>query len=114
MGAQNGDDFFDDAQLGRTKSYTRAVSILKKFSDTLALTLDTMRDFELGEMQYLDAGNDALREMWNGYYDSISDDVNIMRYLRRLLIQRIQTFDRMKDRVGDLTVALLAPAYIRP
>jgi hypothetical protein len=111
--APNGNDFFDDAQLGRTKSYTKAVSILKKFSDTLALTLDTMRDFELGEMQYLDPGNDALREMWNAYYDSISDDVSIMRYLRRLLIHRIQTFDRMKDGVGDPAVVFLDPAHVR-
>jgi len=93
----NGNDFFDDAQLGRTKSYTKAVSITRKFNDVLILSLDTFRDFEQGELQYFNTGNETLDDIWKTYLASVFDDFATMRYLQRVLVQKIQTFDRMKD-----------------
>lgn len=108
----DGNDFFDDAQLGRTKSYTKAVSIMRKFNDILSLALDTFHDFELGEGQYFGTGNDELDSRWKGYLDSISDDFASLRYFHRILVQKIQTFDRMKDGVKcfDLHFAPYQPA----
>lgn len=101
----SGDEFFDDAQLGRTKSYTQAVSIMRRFNDTLNLCLDTFGDFEHGELQYFGTGDDSLDELWRQYLDNIFDDFNTMRYLQRVLDQKIQTFDRMKDGVSIQSVS---------
>ncbi|EXJ59775.1 hypothetical protein A1O7_03922 [Cladophialophora yegresii CBS 114405] len=95
--AGDGNDFFDDAQLGRTKSYTNAVYIMRKFKDTLSLSLDTFQDFQQGELLYFDTGNKQHDEGWKLYFDSIYEDLASMRYLQRVLLQKIQTFDRMKD-----------------
>jgi len=105
-GSMDGYDFFDDAQLGRTKSYTKAVSIMRRFNDMLSLSLDTFRDFELGELQYFGTGNAMLDDIWKPYLDSIFDDFGTMRYLQRVLVQKIQTFDRMKDGVSTSHVDL--------
>ncbi|ETI29380.1 hypothetical protein G647_01833 [Cladophialophora carrionii CBS 160.54] len=97
--AGDGNDFFDDAQLGRTKSYTNAVYIMRKFNDTLSLSLDTFQDFQQGELLYFDTGNKQHDEAWKRYFDTIYEDLASMRYLQRVLLQKIQTFDRMKDDV---------------
>ena len=99
-GSMSGNDFFDDEHLGRTKSYTKAVSIMRKFNDTLSLSLDTFQDFELGELQYISTGNDTLDDLWKRHLDSIFNDFTSMRHLQRILVQKIQTFDRMKDGVS--------------
>ncbi|KIY03609.1 uncharacterized protein Z520_00300 [Fonsecaea multimorphosa CBS 102226] len=97
--SMDGNDFFDDAQLGRTKSYTKAVSILRKFNDMLNLTLETFQDFEQGELQFLNTRDEKLDDLWKIYLDRIFEDFATMRYLQRVLVQKIQTFDRMKDGV---------------
>ncbi|KEF59571.1 uncharacterized protein A1O9_04416 [Exophiala aquamarina CBS 119918] len=96
-GSMDGNDFFDDAQLGRTKSYTKAVTIMRKFNDVLILSLDTFRDFEQDELQYFNTGNEMLDDLWKRYLDRIFDGFATMQYLQRVLVQKIQTFDRMKD-----------------
>lgn len=105
----SGNDFFDDAQLGRTKSYTKAVAIMRKFNDVLTLSLETFWDFEQDELQYFNTGNEMLDDLWKRYLDRIFDAFATMRYLQRVLVQKIQTFDRMKDGVSTS-----APSPSRP
>lgn len=92
-------DSFDDESLTRTKSYTRAVFILRQFHDMLNLTLDTFEDFIDGELGYFETNIETLDKFWSRYLESISDDLASLRYWQRMLSQKIQTFDRMKDGV---------------
>ena len=72
---------------------------MRRFNDTITLTLDTFRDFERGDLQYFDSDAD-LGEIWQKYFSSLSNDYATMQNLQRVLIQKIQTFDRMKDGVS--------------
>jgi len=91
--------FFDDVHLGRTKSYIHAVSIMRKFNDLLRISLDTFQDFERGELRYFSTGNEAHDNLWKEYLDSLLEDFANLRYFQRVLVQKIRTFDRMKDDV---------------
>ena len=52
-------DFFDDKSLSRTKSYTKAVSVLRKFHDMLSLTLESFQDFTQGELKYFETSSEV-------------------------------------------------------
>lgn len=84
----DGNEFFDDGNLGRKKSYTKAVSIMREFNDILSLCLDTYHDFELGELHYLHTGNKVLDDFGKEYLDSLASDFASLLYFQRVLVQR--------------------------
>ena len=93
-------DFFDDPKYTRTKKYTQAVSVLRRFHDTLYMTIEAWQEFACGDMQYFMTKSPGLDALWRKHIDSLFDDVSELRYIQRSLLQRIQTFDRMKDGVS--------------
>ncbi|KIX04584.1 uncharacterized protein Z518_05454 [Rhinocladiella mackenziei CBS 650.93] len=95
------DKFFDDEALSRTKSYTRAVSILRKFHDLLSLTLDSFQEFSRNELKYFETSSEVLDRFWTSYLESVFESTETLRHWQRMLLQKIQTFDRMKDGVGN-------------
>ena len=93
------EDFFDDERYTWTKNYTWAVAILRRFHDALLMTIESWQEFAVGDMQYLETKNVGLDALWKEYIDSLFNDMSDLRYLQRSILQRIQTFDRMKDGV---------------
>jgi hypothetical protein len=92
--------FSYDKDFKKTTRYTWALSVLRRFHDLLLKTLEAWEDFADGELQYFNTNSETLDKLWDRYYESLSNDVSELVYLRRSLLQRIQTFDRMKDGVG--------------
>lgn len=76
------------------------MSTLRKFDDMLDLTVSSFQDFASAELNYCENDNDDLERLWKGYFDSIYDNFATLRHWQRILTQKIQTFDRMKDGVG--------------
>ena len=93
------EEFFDNERYTWTVSYTKAVSVLRKFQDALLLSLEAWQDFALGDLLYFETKGTELDALWKPYLDSLFNDMSELRYLQRSLLQRIQTFDRMKDGV---------------
>ncbi len=105
------EDFFDDEGYTWTKNYTWAVSTLRQFHDSLLMTIDAWQEFALGDIQYFATGSTKLDALWKEYMDSLFDDMSELRYLQRSLLQRIQTFDRMKDGVCSGLVPRIETSY---
>jgi hypothetical protein len=93
------EEFFDNERYTWTVSYTRAVSILRRFHDALFLTIEAWQEFALGDIFYFETKSPQLDALWKQYTDSLFNDMSELRYLQRSLLQRISTFDRMKDGV---------------
>jgi hypothetical protein len=91
--------FSYDKDFKKTTRYTWALSILRRFHDLLLKTLEAWDEFAAGELKYFDTNNEILDGHWDRYYESLFNDVSELVYLQRSLLQRIQTFDRMKDGV---------------
>jgi hypothetical protein len=91
--------YFDDQSFTGTKAYTWAVSVLRSFHDLLIKTLDAWDIFASHELRYFETSSDMLQSIWAEYMADMDKNVSEMRYLQRSLVQRIETFDRMKDGV---------------
>lgn len=91
--------FSHDKDFKKTTRYTWALSVLRRFHDLLLKTLEAWEEFASGELRYFDTNSEVLDRLWDRYYESIFNDVSELLYLRRSLLQRIQTYDRMKDGV---------------
>lgn len=63
------------------------------------MTIESWQEFALGDIQYFDTGSAKLDGLWKAYVDALFNDMSDLKYLKRSLLQRIQTFDRMKDGV---------------
>ena len=82
----------------QTRSYTKAVSILRQFHDTLFAQAESLQTF-------LDDNREQF-EQWTCYFDQISSDMIHFRRWQRRLLQRMQRFDGMKDGVRRLYVLI--------
>jgi hypothetical protein len=96
------EEFFDDERYTWTVSYTRAVSILHRFHDALLLTIEAWQEFALRDILYFETKSTELDALWKQYIDSLFNDMSELRYLQRSLLQRIQTFDRMRNGVCEV------------
>ncbi len=96
------EEFFDNERYTWTISYTRALSILRRFHDALLLTIEAWQEFALGDILYFETKSTELDALWKQYIDGLFNEISELRYLQRSLLQRIQTFDRMKDGVGKV------------
>lgn len=92
--------FSYDKDFKKTTRYTWALSVLRRFHDLLMKTLEAWEEFASGELKYFDTESEILDRLWDRHYESLLNDVSELVYLRRSLLQRIQTFDRMKDGVS--------------
>jgi hypothetical protein len=91
--------FSYDKDFKKTTRYTWALSILRRFHDLLLKTLEAWEEFASGELKYFDTNSEILDRLWDRYYESLFNDASELLYLQRSLLQKIQTFDRMKDGV---------------
>jgi hypothetical protein len=66
----------------------------------LLKSLEAWDEFAAGELKYFDTNSETLDRLWDHYYESLFNDVSELVYLRQSLLQRISTFDRMKDGVS--------------
>ena len=99
---------FDDARFTRTRDYTRTTDILRLLHNALVITTESWEDFESGEIKYFEAQeHEALRMTWDAYLAAISKDISELRFLRRLLQQKIEMFDNKKS--GASTPVTLEP-----
>jgi len=80
----------------RTKSYTKAVSILHQLHNTLFATIDNLENFLDEKTHYFDAGDEKLNDQWSRYMDWISLEMGELRRWQRRLSQRMKRFDGMK------------------
>ena len=63
--------------------------------------------FEDGELQYFDArGQETLRSLWGSYLANIEKDMTELRFLRRVLQQRIEMFDTMRNGASLSTASI--------
>ena len=98
---------FDDAGFTRTKDYTRTTDLLRLLHNALIITIESWEDFESGEIQYFDVQeHQALRVIWDAYLAAISKEISELRFLRRLLQQKIEMFDNKKSGVSTLVIQI--------
>jgi hypothetical protein len=93
------DQFSEDRDFRKTTRYTWALSVLRRFHDSLLRTVEAWEEFATGELKYFDTNSEKLDRLWDRYYESLFNNASELQYLERSLLQRIQTFDRMKDGV---------------
>ena len=63
------------------------------------MTIESFQEFSNNELQYFRTDSEKLDAYWKRYVDSLFEDVSDLRLWQRSLLQRINTFDRMKDGV---------------
>ncbi len=96
--------------MSRTRTYTKAVSILRQVHDSLSSQIDSLQMFLDDNIQYFETKDKDSEERWRGFFERISSElVHLQRWQRRLK-QRIQRFDAMKDGVC-LTLCPLGQLY---
>ena len=96
---------FDDARFTRTKDYTRTIDLLRLLHNALVITIESWENFESGEILYFEVQeHQALRTTWDAYLATISKDISDLRFLRRLLQQKIEMFDNKKNGASILTI----------
>jgi hypothetical protein len=97
------DQFSEDKDFRKSTRYIRALSILRRFHNLLLKTLEAWEGFSSGGLKYFDTNSEILDRLWDRYYESLFSDASELLHLERSLLQRIQTFDRMKDGVLLIT-----------
>lgn len=94
---------FDDANFSRTRDYTRTTDLLRLLHNSLVITIESWEDFESGEIQYFEAQeHEVLRVTWDAYLAAIIKDISELRFLQRLLEQKIGMFDNKKSGASTL------------
>ena len=88
----------DDSSMSRTRSYTKAASMLRQFHDTLATTIESLQNFLDDNLHFFEteSGQDAVSM---SYLEIVHCETFHLRRFRRRLLQRMQRFDGMKDGV---------------
>lgn len=62
--------------------------------------IESWEQFEEGEIQYFNIDeHNSLRRAWEAYLAGIKKNVNELKFLRRSLQHRIESFDSMRTRV---------------
>ena len=89
---------FDTPDYSGTAAFTRAVSTLRRFEHMLNRTIEAWDDFN-GYEDLLDCSDNNLKARWTNIVINITYEVSELRYLQHSLVQKIQTFDRMKQEV---------------
>ena len=89
----------DDEEFSRTREYTWATELLRLLHNSLVKIIESWEEFASGEVHYLEVNHDTLRRLWESYLAGIHKDMAELRFLRRLLQQRIEMFDNMKNGV---------------
>ena len=96
---------FDDDRFTRTKDYTRTIDLLRLLHNALVITIESWENFESGEIRYFEVQeHQALRMIWDSYLAAISKDISDLRFLRRLLQQKIEMFDNKKNGASILAI----------
>lgn len=93
----------DDAGLNRTRELTWTTELLRLLHGSLVRSIESWESFDDGELQYFHVEEQqTLRQSWDIYIAEIEKDINELRSLRRILQQKIETFDNIKDGVSQL------------
>ena len=99
----------DDIRLSRTRTYTTAIELLRLLHNSLVKVIESWESFENGEIQYFEVNEqETHRRGWGSYFAAIEKNMTELRFLRRLLQQRIEMFDNMRNGVWyDITATLM-------
>lgn len=92
------DDFFDE-DFKRTKHYTEAIWIMRRFHSTLEKTSDTWNKFNVHEFSMLQCSHREVDTVWGRFRSDINEQIAELHGYQRTLAQKIQTFDRMLNGV---------------
>ena len=99
----------DDRLFTRTRKYTDVTRLLRLLHDGLVRTIESWEEFEVGELGYFENDESAKsRELWRKYLSDVEVDLKELRSFRRILQQRIEFFDSMRN-----GVRLSSPARVR-
>lgn len=86
------------------------VSTIRRFSDTLGNLIASWDDFEKGSIRHLETtGSATFRGRWNERITEVRKDISQLRFLRRLLEQKLDLFQSKLD-----GVSLGTPTRYRP
>ena len=77
------------------------MQVLRLFHKSLVNLLDSWNSFQAGEIRYFRVKDDNLDRRWRSHLARIDKDITELRFLRRSLQQRIETFENMRNGVGD-------------
>ncbi|KAL9040715.1 MAG: hypothetical protein Q9214_004374 [Letrouitia sp. 1 TL-2023] len=97
-----GDDasLTDEDGFPRTREYTRTIELLRLLHNSLVKFIESWERFEDGEIQYFNINEqNSLRRAWGSHLAGIEKNINELKFLRRSLQQRIETFDTMRTGV---------------
>ena len=94
----DGGSLQDSTDMSQSRSYMKAVSILRQFHDTLSAHLDSLDAFLDGTRYFeTQTPKPEPNEQWRCYFDRISREMVHLQRWRRRLLQRAQRFHDMKD-----------------
>ena len=94
------DSLEDDQTFSRTRRYTKTTRLLRVLYNGIVKMIESWEAFAGGELQYFhDDDHPKLRMLWEGYLADIESDLIELRALRSVLLQKIEIFDNMRNRV---------------
>ena len=91
----------DDIGLSRTREYTWTTELLRLLHNALTKSIESWERFKTSQLQYFQYEEQkVLRVTWNAHLANIENDLNELQFLRRVLQQKIEIFDNMKNSVS--------------
>ena len=88
--------------LTRTTELTAAVVTLRQFTNLLAGTIKTCKNFQSGYISLFDVGSVKLMDWWQGYITSFGDSILELETLHMIMSQKLELFNSMLDGVCKL------------
>ena len=75
--------------------------MLRLLHNTLATTIESWESFEDSDLEYFRSEKQrTLRKTWDSYMMRIEEDLKELWSLRRILQQKMEMFDNMRNGVG--------------
>lgn len=90
-------EILDDAMLTRTTELTAAVATLRQFTNLLASTIKTCKNFQSDYISLFDVGSVKLMDWWQGYITSFGDSILELEMLHMIMSQKLELFNSMLD-----------------
>ena len=92
--------YFDDENCSKTQHYNKALAEIRRFHDSLQRTSDDWESFSTLSFSLLQYPVRFVDVNWSSHRTSIIENFAELRRYQRVLAQRGESFNRMKDGVG--------------
>lgn len=103
----------DDAILTRTTELTAAVATLRQFTNLLASTIKTCKNFQSDYISLFDVGSVKLMDWWQGYITSFGDSILELETLHMIMSQKLELFNSMPDGLASTSTLSESTQEIR-